>query len=674
MAGQWLTATSQRTIVPPVTASPALTMTRRFIQGFGGLLVIALAASMPWAEFDESGIWVGSVAMPMSVLAGLALTIMVGLSFLSISTWGLVRRLKTSTRLFCLAALAIGAFSIAGIEYGYLRTDGLSAYEYRPAVRMLGYAIGILLLACAVPEEAGFRVALWIKYHRPRRRSVMIAALIVTGAGAVVGKLVLDGMPHIIDGTAYLLEARTLWSGSLTLDTPRYPELFAGELPAFRTTDQGYFAKYPVGWPLVLGLFDTAGVPWLAAPVLAGGLVWVTFFTVRQRGDEGLAAASAVVAGLCPWLWFNAATMMSHLASAVWLLLFLCLLLRGVKQQRAGWFLLSGLALGMAMLTRPADAAFFALPALGYALAKFVQSPKAWLWRMPLLPLGALPLVAAYFWIGRRQRGTPGSSGSNYGGSHLDALLAQMPHSPGHALVWLQESWAGLSGQWLAGALPAGVLIVCGLFFGRKYTRGQGLLLACSASLLLCYMIFVFGGRAWVGPRWYVPLIPGGAVLITAGLLAAAQTARIACAEGVLAAGYLRALAVASLVALGVVLPIRLIELRLDPPHGIDGRVVAAVESAGLEQAVVALPVEGLVPGTTRPHYKRGIAGMWSMRAPFEDSPVIYIRAIEGWEHLAKESWPNRDLYYMNDIEGDYRLIPVIIEQAYVQHTTEPLP
>lgn len=653
MAGQGLSATTHRYLDSQTTVSPALTMTRRFVQGLGGLLTIALAAVLPWAEVDATGIAVGRFAIPVPALACIGLMLLVGMVFVAHSTWGLVRRLKPITRWLCLGAGVVALFSITGLEYGYLRTGGLSPYEYRSAVRMIGYSVGILLLACSVPEGAGFAVAQWIKSHRPGRRSVWFAAGFCVLASALIGRLIMDGMPHIIDGTTYLLEARTLYAGQLTLDPPKHPALFASELLEFRTSDAGYYGKYPVGWPLVLGFFDLLNVPWLAAPLLSGALVGLTYFTVRQRSDERLAAASAVAVGLCPWLWMNAATMMSHVAAAVCLFAFLGLMLGGVKRQSRAWLLASGIALGLAVLTRPADAAFFALPAAGYALAKLLQSPRLWISRLPLVAAGTIPGVLAYLWIGHMQKG---STGSSYGGSHIDVLLYKLPASPAHALIWLQESWAGLSNQWLAGAIPAGLLIVCGLFFGRKQTRGQGLMLACSASLLLCYTVFIFGGRAWVGPRWYVPLIPGAAVLIVAGLMAAAQTARIACAEGVLSAGYLRTLAVGVIVTAAVVLPVRLVELRLSPPHGIDGQVHATVTAADLTNAVVALPADGLVPGTTTPNYKRGIAGMWTMQTPFENSNVIFVSAVDGWEDMARSAWPDRTLYHMNDQANDFTL------------------
>lgn len=643
-----------------------LVYTRRVLQGLGGAGLVAFAAAMPWAEFTTTGITLGPVGLPAVVLAFSGLIVLAGLAFFAGSVWGLVRRLPARTLVGVTLVAAATGLSVAGFEYGYLRTGGVSAYEYRPAVRLVLYTLGIGLLACSVPEDLGPRVAGLIRRRAIGWRAVLAFAGGVVCVGGLIGWGLLDGMPHITDGTAYLLEARTLYAGRLALDTPMHPALFDRELLAFRITDAGYFGKYPIGWPLVLGLFDAAGAAWLANAALAGCLVLVTYGVVAERGGRRLAGLAAGVAALCPWLWFNAATMMSHLASAVWLWLFLWLYLRATRTRQRSAALSSGLALGAAVLTRPADAAFFALPCVGLSLVLVCRDPRLWLTRLPLVAVGALPSVAAYLFVGRYLTG----GGSTYGGGHASAVFMQTPQSLAHALAWLQESWVGLSSQWLAGAAPAGAMILCGLVFGRRLLRGQWLGLCCGTSLFLCYGVFVFGGRAWVGPRWYVPLIPVGALLIAAGIQAAAKAARARSAGGILAAGYLRAAAVALAVTLVVAVPARLIELAQSPPHGIDGRVVQTVKKAGLKQAVVALPANGLDEATGQPNYKRGIAGMWSMQTPFEHSEVIYVAGVEGWQDMAHAAWPGRALYAMNNATGDYTLTPV----ATASPDAEPQP
>lgn len=633
----------------------AASFARRILQGVGGLTLLAGAAAIPWTEFASTGITVGMVPLHPALILLTACVVLTGLACFAASVWGLVRRLQTRTLAGVLAIVLVTLASIAGAEYGYLRTGGVSAYEYRDAARLVLYTLGIALLACSVPEELGPRLALAIRRQTPGFKTVALLSALVVLAGSLVGWLVLDGMPHITDGTAYLLEARTLWSGQLALDPPLYPELFESELLAFRLTEAGYFGKYPIGWPLVLGAFDAVGAPWLANAVLAGVMVLLTYAVVAEHGGKRLAGLSAAAAAVCPWLWFNAGTLMSHLASAVWLWLFLWLFLRGMRTQRHLPLLGAGLALGAAVLTRPADAAFFALPCVVVALVTLARRPRAMWTRLHLVVIGALPGTLAYLWTSQHLSG----GGSTYGGAHTSALFHQTPHSLAHGLAWLHESWVGLSSQWLAGAAPAGVFMVCGLVFGRARLRGQGLVLACGASVFLCYSVFVFGGRAWVGPRWYVPLIPVGALLIAAGIDAAAQAARVRSAGGVLATGYLRASAVAVAVMLCVAVPARLVEWTQRPPHGIDGGVVQVVEQANLQQAVVALPISGLDPATGQPNYKRGIAGMWTMQAPFERSGVIYIAAVPGWEQMAHDSWPNRALYSMNHATRDYTLTPV---------------
>lgn len=638
------------------------TITRRVLQGIGGAACVLFAAAMPWADFAPSGMTIGSVIFTMPLLIAVGITILIGLGFFIASVWGLVKRLPKHTRFGVFVITAATLFSVAGIEYGYLRHGGLVAYEYRSAVRMIAYALGIALLACSIPEELGPRLAVFIRSRHAKPRHIIALAVAVTAAGALIGAIVLDGVPHIIDGTSYLLQARMLWSGQLALDAPMYPQLFAAELVQFRLTDAGYFSKYPIGWPALLGLFDSIGIAWMANAVLAGLLVVLTYAVIAEQGAKQLAGISAFIAAICPWLWLNAGTMMPHLASAVWLWTFLWLFLRAIRLRSHRYAMLSGLTLGAAVLTRPADAAFFAIPCVVASIAWMTRRPDVWLKRLPLIGLGALPGVAAYLLINHHLSGSGATS--TYGSGHGQMLFQQVPDSPMHALAWLHEGWVGLNTHWLAGAVPVAMLILCGIIFGRPYLRGQRLPLACAACLFICYAVFVFGGRAWVGPRWYVPLIPAIAMLIAAGLKAASQAGRVRSAGGVLAAGYLRAALVAGVVVFVVALPAHLIDLIDTPPHGVDGQVVQAAEKAGLHNAVVALPVSGLDPATGKPNYKRGIAGMWHMQIPFEDSPVIYISAIDGWQQMASQAWPDRELYSMNASAGDMSIQPVVKPDA----------
>ncbi|MFN3167340.1 MAG: hypothetical protein ACE37H_09785 [Phycisphaeraceae bacterium] len=627
---------------------------RRVLQGVGGGAAVVFAALMPWAEFSPAGVTLGPVLIPAFSVALVGVVVLIGLGFFAVSVGGLVKRLPLRAQAGLGFIAAVSLVSFAGFEYGVLRPGSLVGYEYRPAVRLVCYTLGIALLACSVPEELGPRFASIVRRNVLGPWHIGALSLAVAAASAVIAVVVLDGMPHIIDGTSYLLQGRTLWSGRLALDPPMFPALFAGELMQFRLTDAGYFSKYPAGWPAVLGLFDALGVAWLANAVLAGLLVALTYLIVAERGDKRLAGLSAAIVALCPWLWFNGATMMSHLASAVWLWLFLWLLVRGRRTRSHTLMLMSGLALGAAVMTRPADAAFFALPCACAGVCWAVRRPNIWLSRLTLVALGALPGTLLYLWLNAQLNGAGGASG--YGGGHSDALFAQAPRSLTHALVWLHQGWVGMSSQWFAGAAPAAVLLLCGVVFGRWCLRGQWLVFVCALSLFLCYAVFVFGGRAWVGPRWYVPLIPAVALLIAAGLEAASHAGRMRTPGGVLAAGYLRASLVACVVVFFVALPAKLIELKHQPPHGIDGRATKAVERAGLNRAVVALPVEGLDPATGQPNYKRGIAGMWAMQTPFEQSDVIYVAAVPGWERMAAEAWPDRERYTMNDKAGDYTL------------------
>lgn len=628
----------------------------RCVSGLAGLLCLCIASLFPWADFSSSGMSFRGFTVSPVLLLMFFLIILLAAGAGLLTFYRMMRQMSLRLQIGVVGVAILTCLSFAGAEYGYLRTDGISPYEYRGAARMLAYAMGIVLLASAVPTQVGARAANWLGDIRVTGRHVAVLAFAVVVIGALIGAIVLDGMPHMIDATTYLLQGRMFWSGHLALDVPQHVELFEHELLAFRESETGYFGKYPLGWPVVLGLFDAVSVPWLAAPVLAGLLVVLTYRVVLESSDnKRFAGLATLCVAACPWLWMNAGTMMSHVAAAVWLWTFVWLMLRARRTGSRAAALLSGLALGAAVMTRPADAAFFAMPCAAICLYWLARDPRRWATRLPLIVVGTLPGVICYKMLNGYLMGN--SDMSPYGGGYASMLLLQMPSSPAHGLVWLQESWAGLSSQWFANAAPVGLLIGVGLAFGSKTLRSHRIVIAASLSLFLCYTIFVFGGRGWVGPRWYVPLIPMGAMLVAAGIEAAIAESRSPLQPARhLANGYLRALVIGGCVVACVVLPIRIIELIDRPPHGIDGRVVQAVHAAKLSSAVVALPESGLDPTTGQPNYKRGIAGMWAMCTPFEDSSVIYVVAIDGWQDMAARAWPERSLYEMSDRADDWSI------------------
>ncbi len=607
-----------------------------------------------WREQDITGV-------AMAVTASLCVFAVAVLGWRVVCRW---RPLAGLGRLLAGLTVGLALASALGTWYGYFLEGHLVTWEYRAGVGTLMVGVGVAMLALVgwpagmdqPLEHSGLRLRDWCT-----GRTVGVMAVVVAAGSAGIGWLILDAMPHMSDALTYLIQGRVLMDGRLALDPPMHPELFRHSL-FFVEGEQAYYGKYPVGWPAVLGLFDAVGVAILAAPVMAGVTIWATFLLLRPHTGGRMAALTALLLAVTPWLWFNAATFMAHVASMCWLMLFLLGFDRAWSNRSITAGLLGGVALGAAVLTRPQDASFFALPCIAVAGWLVLRQPRRWLGPMGAVAVGAIPAVLGYFAINRHLTGEGGQTG--YGDTPIGEIASQAPQSLVQWLSWLHENWVGLSREWLAGAAPVGVGLVVGLVFGWRYARSHKLLLACALSFFLGYSLFIFQSRPWVGPRWLVPLLPAGAFILACGLRAAWAAWQSRDRHAALGLGWLRIAATAVVLTWLVVVPLKLAELRLHPPHGVDARVVRAAEAAGLNGAVVGLPTEPFEAGTEADFtYKDPRAGMWRMRVPFEESPIIYVRRIDGWQQKAREAWPGRRLYTIDPEPAVFRVHPVNGEQ-----------
>lgn len=107
------------------------------------------------------------------------------------------------------------------------------------------------------------------------------------------------GGPVIHDEFAYLLQARMLASGHLTMPSPPLPEFF--EAPHVLLVPR-YAAKYFPGHAALLAPFVAAGVPWLFGPLLLGLTCALLYLAARLCALPRWAslAAPCALAGASP--------------------------------------------------------------------------------------------------------------------------------------------------------------------------------------------------------------------------------------------------------------------------------------------------------------------------------------------------------------------------------------
>jgi len=643
--------------------------TYRTVCLLAGLATAAAAALLPWTDWDEGIGVIGSLRfsnLTVTLLgAAVGAVILVRVAFALRVWWAQSFGARVAVTVIVAGTLG----SAGGLWFGYLLPGRLVAFEYRRAVQLALYSMSVWLAAGAAPGDSirtGWTGLLWrLKRSLPWRRIALMVLITVVGSAGITW-FILDAMPHIADGCNYLLQGRMLLTATPAVTTGDFVPLFSKDLYWIQTP-RGWVPKGLWGFPALLAAADPVHLAWLVNPILAGVLVWLTWYYVRSRAGEPIAVIAAAVLAFCPWLWCNAATFMPHMAAAVGLLAFLIAFDR-LERTGSSWAgLVAGIAIGATILIRFQDVAFFAVPAVVWALILFHRQVRRRTVPLACVILGALPgligMLALNWWV--MGAGSTNYAGPEQGGEPAAGFVASVvkvlaagapPGVVGYA-AWLHESWAQLSTHWLSGCFPAAMLIFVGFAFARRDLRRMGLLLACSLSFLLCYGAFVFGGRSWVGPRWYVPLLPAAAFVIASGLVKAARLAGRRRPIARLARGYLATATVAVVMCWLVAFPAQLFWWRQHPPHGVDGRVVRAVRDAGLSGVVVALPPDGLLADGRTPNYKWLRTAAWAMAIPFERSDVIYVHGVRGWRKRVRRLWPDRRLYVISSIPGEFDLI-----------------
>jgi hypothetical protein len=472
------------------------------------------------------------------------------------------------------------------------------------------------------------------------RRLILLICLAALLATAAVAVLAFERLPHLEDEVAYLFQAKTLALGRLTVPSPEPEEAF---WTPFVLDYQGRrFGKYSPGWPAVLAIGILLRLPWLVNPVLAALCLYLVYRLGRDLYDETTGLLAAALGLVSPLFLILGGSFLSHLASLFWLLLFSLWFFWTARGRHWAYALGAGLALGVALLTRPLTAVAYALPFVVYSLAQVVRRRQAH-WPHYLLVAaggGALAaLLPAYQWA------VTGDPWLNpyvlwwpYDRLGFGPGIGAMPggHSPYYAGINLKQDlsraatdvlgWPGLS--WLP-LLP-------GLALAPRRRRDWALL-APLACLVVAYIFYWIGSpsRLW-GPRYYFEGFAGLWLLAAVGLRKVWLWARERRAE------WGRALTVALVMIAAGSLAINM-PWRLDEAHGFYGITRAQMEpiqEAGLENALVIVYAERWL------EYGAMLAGM----SPTLDDDVVYARG-SGAEidAVTIAHFPGRDVYYLRD-------------------------
>jgi 4-amino-4-deoxy-L-arabinose transferase-like glycosyltransferase len=353
------------------------------------------------------------------------------------------------------------------------------------------------------------------------RADVLALLLAVAGflASALVTQRIFEGIPHIEDEVAYVWQAKALAEGHLQVPSPAHPQSF---LVPFVVDYQGErFGKYPPGWPAFLSLAIQLGLRAWVNPLLAGLGVWLTYQLGKRSFSQlvGLLAAGLTVTS--PFFLMNSGSLLSHpfglVLSATFALGWLEAFWKNKDKKgaenpasiRNQWrfTILSALALGILILTRPMTALAVALPFAVHGLYLLLRSDSATRLRLLIFSLVSIVFVGLFFLWQYSMTG--------------DALLNpytlwwsydKVGFGPGHGRGenghTLNQAWINLRQSLEAGSYDlfgwgrySWLFLPFGIWATRRNPKGL-LLGSIVVSMVLVYMTYWIGAMLF-GPRYY---------------------------------------------------------------------------------------------------------------------------------------------------------------------------
>jgi hypothetical protein len=318
---------------------------------------------------------------------------------------------------------------------------------------------------------------------------------------------ILGGIPHIPDSAVYLRQAIMLSHGQLSLAPPTQPvEAFLTNGALIR--DGQITFHYPMFWPLVLTPFVWANVSWLANPLFSSVLCVIIARIAGRIGGVIAGRGAAIAYATLPQAIIMAGDLMSHTATALFLMLFLHCVSSPTCQHRRSATILAGAFLGMAACTRPLTSAAISvglIPLALICLGTRVNLKRVVALLFGLGTVGALGLLNNWYL-------TADPLVSPYQRFH--GLSIQFENLP-YGANWVDSTFGYLLPYLHCGPAPwlfLGLALLP-LLFSSSWSQGVSLLLPV---LLLWsgYLFFNSQGLHGYGPRFFFEATPFLCILV----------------------------------------------------------------------------------------------------------------------------------------------------------------
>jgi hypothetical protein len=516
----------------------------------------------------------------------------------------------------------------------------------RAAAAGFGLVLLLALLARLLARWPGFLLAGEQRLTTLARPASLVLLGLLMGGSAWISVALYRQLPHILDASEYYLQAGMFASGHLWFDPPPLANDFGNYSQVI--WEHRWFAHYPPGAAAAYAVGRLAGLAWLVGPLAAVVMVLGTAVTARTWFGPRAGLAALGLGSLSPFVLFQAGSFLSHPIAGAALGGSLAAFSRGeASRRRWPWpFLVVGVLLGWAFLTREMSAGLFGLPLLGWLLAHRRWRP------LLLIGVGILPCLAVYLGynlaltrdplllprITADATDHPGFGDVGQFGRHTLAAGFVNAEQDLNALQLDLFGWPPLFALGLL-ALP--------FLLGQAVRRD--LMLASGALLFVggCIAFYAHGIGA-LGPRYYYEGLPWFILLAVRGLQVSVATAANLGVPRV--AGRAAALGLIGLLgvyAYGYYVP-RLVERRVDFTALSGGRrysypfVVTSLTGPYLQgvesPSIVLVPDEGVFKTLSAMNCAQLDA------AHVDECPVLFLHAGEGDLEQVLEAFPGRSV------------------------------
>ncbi|MDO8508945.1 MAG: glycosyltransferase family 39 protein [Nanoarchaeota archaeon] len=171
----------------------------------------------------------------------------------------------------------------------------------------------------------------------------------------------LKDFPNSADEYSYLISAKTLSEGKISVPSPEQKEFF----DFFHIINDGkFYSKYPLGWPLFLSIGILINFPFLINLIFFLLTLILIYLITKQISTEKTARTSLIIASTSPYLIFNSASYFSHPSALFFSALSVYFYLKNINHPNKLHPIIIGLSIGILLNIRPLDAIILSIPLL----------------------------------------------------------------------------------------------------------------------------------------------------------------------------------------------------------------------------------------------------------------------------------------------------------------------